>query len=134
VPVLIAPPVGITWLFILVTKQPKYGRTVLTVDPTACVILGETLLPGRVAHGEQHVYALFWSTTEACATDGALLFSDMLRFEPPMTALNTPHPWPNLARRWRCAARGTISRARRARARLAQAIATAEVMIVCNIP
>jgi urease accessory protein len=67
-----------------------YGRTVLTVDPTACVILGETLLPGRVAHGEQHAYALFWSTTEACSTDGTLLFSDMLRFEPATTALNTP--------------------------------------------
>jgi urease accessory protein len=67
-----------------------YGRTMLTVDPTASVFLGETLLPGRVAHGEQHAYALFWSTTEASATDGTLLFSDTLRFEPAATPLNTP--------------------------------------------
>jgi urease accessory protein len=67
-----------------------YGRTVLTVDPSASVILGETLLPGRVACGEQQAYTLFWSTTEAYATDGLLLFSDMLRLEPAAAALNTP--------------------------------------------
>jgi urease accessory protein len=67
-----------------------YGRTILTVDPSASVILGETLLPGRVAYGEQQAYTLFWSTIEAYATDGTLLFSDRLRLEPAATALNTP--------------------------------------------
>lgn len=67
-----------------------YGRTVLTLDPSASVILGETLLPGRVAHGERHAYTLFWSTTEARATDGALLFGDTLRLEPPAAAPQTP--------------------------------------------
>lgn len=67
-----------------------YGRTVLTVDPTATVILGETLLPGRVAHGEQHAYKLFWNATEAYSTDGTLLFSDRLRLEPSLASLHTP--------------------------------------------
>jgi urease accessory protein len=67
-----------------------YGRTVLRVDPTASVILGETLLPGRTAYGEQHAYSLFWSTTEASTPDGTLLFSDTLRFEPLTAPLNTP--------------------------------------------
>jgi urease accessory protein len=56
-----------------------FQRTSLTVDPDAIVILGETLLPGRVAHGEAHLYDLFWSETEARSPDGALLFADLLR-------------------------------------------------------
>jgi urease accessory protein len=67
-----------------------YGRTVLTVAPSASVILSETLWPGRVAYGEQHDHSLFWSTTEARATDGALLFADTLRLEPPAADLHTP--------------------------------------------
>lgn len=48
----------------------------------ACVIFGEVLLSGRVAYGEHHDYTLFWSQTEARATDGALLFADTLKFIP----------------------------------------------------
>ena len=59
------------------------SRTLLSVHPGATAILGETLLPGRVAHGEHHDYALFHSQMEArAAPDGALLFSDTLSFEP----------------------------------------------------
>jgi urease accessory protein len=67
-----------------------YGHTVLTVAPSASVILSETLLPGRVAYGERHAYSLFWSTSEARATDGTLLFADTLRLEPSEADLHTP--------------------------------------------
>lgn len=67
-----------------------YARTVLTIDPAATVILGETLLPGRAAHGERHAYTLFWSEIEAVTPDGGLLFADRLWFEPGAAPLNTP--------------------------------------------
>ena len=59
-----------------------FQRTCLTVDPEATVILGETLLPGRVAYEEAHVYDLFWAETEVHSTDGSLLFADVLRLNP----------------------------------------------------
>jgi urease accessory protein len=59
-----------------------FQRTRVTVDPEATVILGETLLPGRVAHDEAHVYDLYWSETEVRSLDDALLFADVLRMNP----------------------------------------------------
>ena len=59
-----------------------FQRTSLTADPDATVILGETLLPGRVAHGEAHAYDLYWGETEARRPDGSLLFTDVLRLSP----------------------------------------------------
>jgi urease accessory protein len=56
-----------------------FQRTCVTVDRTATVILGETLLPGRVAHGEMHAYDLYWSETEVRTPDDRLLFADVLR-------------------------------------------------------
>ena len=67
-----------------------YGRHLLTVHPTASVIFGEVLLPGRVAYGEHHDYTLFCSQTEARATDGALLFSDTLKFMPQSASPHSP--------------------------------------------
>lgn len=55
-----------------------YGRTALTFHPTATVIIGETLLPGRVAYGEHHDYAAYLSRVEARSDDGQLCFSDTL--------------------------------------------------------
>src|SRR5262249_20718744 len=52
------------------------------VDHGATVILGETLWPGRVAHGERHAYDLYWSETEVRRPDGTLLFADVLRLRP----------------------------------------------------
>jgi urease accessory protein len=57
-------------------------RMCLTVDPTATVILGETLLPGRVAHDEAHVYDVYWSETQVRRPDDTLLFADLLRLNP----------------------------------------------------
>jgi urease accessory protein len=56
-----------------------YQRILLNLDPSATVIIGETLLPGRVAHGEMHAYSLYYSEIEARLSDGGLLFSDRLR-------------------------------------------------------
>ena len=59
-----------------------FQRTCVTVDPEATVILGETLLPGRVAHHEAHVYDLYWAETTARRPDSTLLFADVLRVRP----------------------------------------------------
>ncbi|MEU6205547.1 urease accessory protein UreD [Micromonospora musae] len=59
-----------------------YQRTSVTVAEDATVILGEILLPGRMARDEAHVYDLFWAETEVRDPDGALLFTDTLRLRP----------------------------------------------------
>jgi len=59
-----------------------FQRTCLTADSHATAILGEVLLPGRVAHGELHAYELYRSETEARRPDGTLLFADLLRLHP----------------------------------------------------
>jgi urease accessory protein len=56
-----------------------YGRTRVVADPESTVILAETLLPGRVAYGEDHDYDLYWAETEVTRPDGTLLFADVLR-------------------------------------------------------
>jgi urease accessory protein len=59
-----------------------FQRICVTAHRHATLILGETVLPGRVAHGEAHVYDLYWSETAVRRPDGALLFADMLRLRP----------------------------------------------------
>jgi urease accessory protein len=59
-----------------------FQRISVTADPEATVILADTLLPGRVARGESHVYDLYWSETEVRRPDGTLLFLDTLRLNP----------------------------------------------------
>jgi urease accessory protein len=59
-----------------------YQRTRITADPDSTVIVGETLLPGRVARGEHHAYNLYWAETELRDRDQGLLFTDTLRFSP----------------------------------------------------
>jgi urease accessory protein len=70
-----------------------FQRVTATVDPDATVILGETLLPGRVAHGEANAYDAYWSETEVRRPDGRLLFADVLRLNPargtPATSIGT---------------------------------------------
>lgn len=67
-----------------------YQRIHLTVDPTASVILGETLLPGRIAHGESHAYTLYYTDLEVCAPDGALLVADRIALEPAAAPPQSP--------------------------------------------
>jgi urease accessory protein len=59
-----------------------YQRTEVTVAPESTAILGDVLLPGRVARDERHAYDFFCSETEARRPDGTLLFADTLRFSP----------------------------------------------------
>lgn len=59
-----------------------YQCMLVTIDPEASLILGEILLPGRVARGEAHAYALFYADVEVRAPDGKLLFADRLKLAP----------------------------------------------------
>lgn len=59
-----------------------FQRTNLSVHRGATLVIGETVLPGRVAYGERHLYDVFWSDTEARDDKGCLLFKDLLRLEP----------------------------------------------------
>jgi urease accessory protein len=59
-----------------------FQRTCITVDVDGTAIVGELLLPGRVARGELHAYDLYWAETEARRPDGALLFADLIRLSP----------------------------------------------------
>ncbi|MGW0086785.1 urease accessory protein UreD [Streptomyces sp. NPDC003393] len=59
-----------------------FQRTCLTTARDATVIMGEVLLPGRVAHDEAHAYDLCWMETEVRALDGTLLFTDTVRLRP----------------------------------------------------
>ncbi|MET7998353.1 urease accessory protein UreD [Amycolatopsis sp. NPDC005232] len=59
-----------------------FQRTCVTVADDATVILGEVLLPGRVARGEAHVYDLFWSEMEIRDSAGTPLTADTLRLRP----------------------------------------------------
>jgi len=59
-----------------------FQRTSVTADPTATVIFGDTLLPGRVAHDEAHAYDLYRAETEVRRPDGSLLFADVMRLNP----------------------------------------------------
>ena len=58
-----------------------FQRTCVTMARDATVVLGEILLPGRVAHDEAHVYDLYRSDTEVWA-GGDLFFADTLRLRP----------------------------------------------------
>ena len=59
-----------------------FQRLCLTADQESTAIVGDTLLPGRVAHDEAHVYDLYWAETEVRRPDGSLLFADVLRLNP----------------------------------------------------
>ena len=67
-----------------------YQQLLVTIDPDASAIIGETLLPGRVAHGESHAYALYYTDTEVRTPDGALLFADRLKLDPRTAAAGSP--------------------------------------------
>jgi urease accessory protein len=59
-----------------------FQRTCVTADRDSTVMLSDALLPGRVAHGEAHAYALYWAETEFRQPDGTLLVADVLRLHP----------------------------------------------------
>ena len=65
-------------------------RTELTAHPSATAIIGEVVLPGRVAHGEHHDYALFDSRLTARSSEGTLCFTDALELAPRRRPLHSP--------------------------------------------
>ncbi|MFD7584836.1 urease accessory protein UreD [Kitasatospora sp. NPDC059811] len=67
-----------------------YQRTVLTVDPTATVLAGETVLAGRLARGERNAYQVFASDLEVRRPDGQLIAIDTVRLEPPEAGVTGP--------------------------------------------
>lgn len=67
-----------------------FTRTCLTLHPGATAIVAETLLPGRVAYGEHHDYALYAAQMEARTPQGELLFTDSLKFAPHAASPHSP--------------------------------------------
>ncbi|MFZ3495357.1 urease accessory protein UreD [Streptomyces sp. 5.8] len=59
-----------------------YQRTVVTADPTATVLVSETVLSGRLAHGERNAYQVFASDFELRRPGGELVALDTVRLEP----------------------------------------------------
>jgi len=59
-----------------------HQRTVLTADPSATVVYGETILVGRLARGERNRYAALCSDLEARTPDGRTIFADPIRLVP----------------------------------------------------
>ncbi|MGE7437467.1 urease accessory protein UreD [Kitasatospora sp. NPDC001175] len=59
-----------------------YQHTVVTVDPGATVLLGETIAAGRLARGERHAYRMLCSDLEIRRPDGEPLAVDTVRLEP----------------------------------------------------
>ncbi|WP_241249784.1 urease accessory protein UreD [Rhodococcus sp. X156] len=59
-----------------------HQRTVVTVDPTATVLLSDTLVGGRLARGECHAYDVVATDLEVRRPDGQLLAVDTVRLEP----------------------------------------------------
>ena len=59
-----------------------YQQTCVTADPTATVLLGETIAAGRLARGERHAYRLLFSDLEITRPDGELMVVDTVRLDP----------------------------------------------------
>jgi urease accessory protein len=59
-----------------------FQRTHLTADPESTMLIGETVLAGRGAYGEEHGYDLYWAETELRDVHGCLLFADTMRLIP----------------------------------------------------
>ncbi|AQW53470.1 MULTISPECIES: urease accessory protein UreD [Streptomyces] len=59
-----------------------YQQTRLTADPTATVVLGETIAAGRLARGERHAYRLLFSDLEIMRPDGEPVVVDTVRLDP----------------------------------------------------
>lgn len=67
-----------------------YQRIGVTVHPDATVMLGETVLAGRLARGERHAYTAYCSDLEVCDPAGRPLCADPLRLVPADRAVTGP--------------------------------------------
>jgi urease accessory protein len=67
-----------------------YQRTELVVDPSATVVLSESMLAGRLARGERNDYDAFCTDLEVSRPDGGILFADTLRLVPSDAGVTGP--------------------------------------------
>jgi urease accessory protein len=67
-----------------------FQRTVLRIDPSATVVVGEILSPGRTAYGEHHDYDIFLSQLDVYDPSGRLLMADTIKLEPKIDPPNGP--------------------------------------------
>jgi len=67
-----------------------YQRIGVTVAQDATVVLGETMMAGRLVRGERHAYTAYCSDVEVRDTSGRLLFADPLRLVPGERAVTGP--------------------------------------------
>lgn len=67
-----------------------YQRTVVTVDPSATVLLGETVLAGRLAYGEHHDYDVFASDLQVQRAAGDPVVIDTMRLVPRRSPVTGP--------------------------------------------
>lgn len=67
-----------------------FQHIALRIDPTATVILGDVLAPGRTAYGERHAYSLVHTQLEATGPEGNLLVADRIALEPERFSLTSP--------------------------------------------
>lgn len=59
-----------------------YQRTHVTLDPSATLVLGETLYAGRLSRGERHAYDVFASDLGVDRPDGRPVVVDRVRLVP----------------------------------------------------
>lgn len=67
-----------------------YQRTVVTADPSATVLAGETVYAGRLARGERHRYDVLATDFELRRPDGELVLLDTVRLAPAVGAVTGP--------------------------------------------
>ncbi|MBC2933080.1 urease accessory protein UreD [Nocardioides sp. zg-1228] len=68
---------------ILFAEARLYQRTRLTLPPSASVVVGETLVAGRLAHhDERHLYSALAADFEVCRPDGTVVALDRVRLTP----------------------------------------------------
>ncbi len=67
-----------------------YQQTVLTVDASATLLVGETVMAGRLARGERHDYDVFAADLELRRPGGELIAIDTVRLQPRRAPVTGP--------------------------------------------
>ena len=71
-------------------RSRLYQRTVVTADPSATVLVGETIYAGRLARNEQHRYDVLATDFELHRPGGELVVIDTVRLAPGLGAVAGP--------------------------------------------
>ncbi|WFR72688.1 urease accessory protein UreD [Prescottella defluvii] len=71
-------------------RSRLYQRTVFTADPSATVLVGETVYAGRLARGERHRYDVLASDFELRRPGGELVLVDTVRLVPGLGSVTGP--------------------------------------------